>query len=413
MRLNLKCARTITGLLLFAAQAFATRNDVATWNAIACDTVVAAQLDPLTNSRILAILHIAVHDAVNAIEPRYQPYAYDRRTFFGGSLEAAIATASHDVLVTLVPARQSQLDAVYQEYMSAIPDGPAGRNGVRAGQEASARILAQRASDGSAEPVPAPNGTLPGAYRPTPPEFIPPALPQWGRVTPFALRTPNQFRPVPPPALDSAQYAADYNEVRTLGQDTSAVRTAEQSQIARHWYENSPEGWNRIARVVLAQRDLNPWQAARLFALLNIAMADGFIGGFEAKYHYNTWRPVTAIQDGATDGNPGTTADAHWQPFLPTPPVPDYPSTHSVLGGAAAAVLARVFQSDMVPFSFTSGVPFAGTTRPYWSFSEAAHENAMSRVMAGLHFRFASQAGLQQGYEIGEYVAETALRPLR
>jgi hypothetical protein len=176
------------------------------------------------------------------------------------------------------------------------------------------------------------------------------------------------------------------------------------------WYEGSPTAWNRIARTVAGQRTLDLWDSARLFGLLNFAMADGFIAGFDAKYAYNFWRPVTAIRAGDTDDNPRTVADAGWTPFLDTPSSPDYPSTHSVLGAAAAEVLARFFGTDSIPFTTTSGAPFPGFTRSYTSFSQAAQENADSRVYAGIHYRIATVDGLKMGRKVGRHVVRHSLR---
>jgi membrane-associated phospholipid phosphatase len=192
--------------------------------------------------------------------------------------------------------------------------------------------------------------------------------------------------------------------VRAIGGKESSLRTTEQSEIARYWYEHSTQGWNRIAREVAAARGLDEWQSARLLALVNFAMADGFIGGFEAKYHYNYWRPATDIRENV---------DASWLPYLWTPPVPDYPSTHTVLGAAAAAVLERFFASDHVSFSMTSGAPYEGITRKFWSFSEAARENGASRILAGIHYANAVRAGYTQGEQIGAWTYERALRPVR
>jgi hypothetical protein len=246
-------------------------------------------------------------------------------------------------------------------------------------------------------------GTRPGAYRPTPPDFTPAFFPHWGTMTPFALKTADQFRPVPPPPVDSEAARSDMTVVRRIGGSSDSARTAEQSEIAKFWYEGSPQGWNRIARELVTARELDEWSAARLLALLNVAMADGFIGGFEAKYHYNYWRPVTAIRE---------TTDANWSSHLLTPPVPDYPSTHTVLGAAAAAVLARFFETDYVSFQASSGAPYAGITRTFWSFSQAAQENGASRVLAGIHFPTAVRAGYEQGERIGTYTFETLLAPV-
>jgi hypothetical protein len=383
------------------------------WNVIATDAAFAAGKNALEQSRIYAMTHAAIHDALNAIDRRYKTYALGRRAEPNASPEAAVAAAAHDVLVAQLPTQQTTLDAAYTASLAVIADGPAKTYGVAIGQAAAAVILELRSADGSAAPMPYTPGTAPGAYQLTPPNFVSAVLPGWGAVTPFALKSGAQFRPAPPKFFDltSAEYAADYNEVRAVGELNSATRAAEQSEIARFWYEGSPNGWNRIARVVAAQRGLDPWRNARLFGLLNFAMADGFIAGFDAKYFYNFWRPITAIRAGATDNNPATVADPAWATFLVTPAAPDYPSTHSVLGAAAAETLARFFGADKISFTTTSGAPFSGITRSYTSFSQAARENADSRVYAGIHFRTACRDGLIQGTRVGRYVFEHALRP--
>jgi hypothetical protein len=230
-------------------------------------------------------------------------------------------------------------------------------------------------------------------------------------VTPFTLRSGDQFRPDGPPALPGRKYARDYNEVQSIGERLSATRTTEQSEIARFWYEGSQVAWNRIARVVAEPRLFDVWEQARLFALVNFAMADGFIAGWNVRYVYNFWRPVTAIRAGDADGNDHTVGDPLWETFLNTPAIPDYPSTHSVLGGAAAEVLVRFFHDAAIPFTTTSGPPFAGITRSYRRFLEAARENADSRVYAGIHFRTATTDGLRLGRQIGAFGVRRYLEP--
>ncbi len=389
----------------------AADNAVLTWNRIATDACLRAGIDPLNETRVLAITQIAVHDALNSVQRRYEAHTWYRPAP-GASADAAVAAATHHALTHLLPGQRSIIDAELRTALGAVADGPAKDEGVNVGRQAAAAILQRREGDGaSAANFPVRPGTQPGEYRPTFPDFTPAALAGWGRVEPFAMRNGSQFRPPRPYRLDSSEYAADYNEVRGIGEAKSAARTPEQSEIARYWYENCGQGWNRIARSVL--NEANSWSAARALALLNIAMADGFIGGFEAKYHYNYWRPQTAIREGGTDGNADTPAEPNWTAFLTTPPVPDYPSTHSVLGAAAATAIARALGTDFVSFEMTSGAPFAGITRKYWSLSEAAEENAASRVLAGIHFRNATVAGVRQGNEIAAWIADNTLRPVR
>jgi hypothetical protein len=389
-------------LLLIAPQLRA--GEVVRWNRLATDAAVAEQIDPLTESRVFAITHAAMHDALNAIDRRYEPYREGVAAAPGALPEAAVAAAAHAALIELMPARKADFDLQFAETLAQIQDKPAAAAGMRVGRQAAARLLALRRDDGASRPVAHPAGTKAGEYRPTPPDFTPALFAHWGKVQPFVLTSSSQFRPAAPLAPASARARADIEEVRAIGGKTSALRSAEQSEISRYWYESSPQGWNRITRVVEASRGLDEWQSARLFALVNLAMAEGYIGGFEAKYHFNYWRPATAIRE---------SGDTSWLPDLDTPPVPDYPSTHTVLGAAAAAVLARFFDTDMVSFSMTSGAPYAGITRRFWSFSEAAQENGASRILAGIHFATAVRAGYVQGDLIGAWTYDRALRPVR
>jgi hypothetical protein len=379
--------------------------EVERWNRVATDAAVAVEMDPLNESRIFAIVHASIHDALNAIERRYESYQARISAAPGASPEAAVAAAAHASLIELMPARKAAFDAALAETLAQVTDKQAAERGLQAGRQAAAINVAKRRDDGASREVKYMPGLKAGQYRPTPPDFTPAAFAQWGMIRPFALTSAAQFRPAPPLDPKSARARAEIDEVRLIGAKTSAARTAEQSEIARYWYESSPQGWNRVARVVALERNLDEWQSARLLALVNFAMADGFIAGFEAKYHYKYWRPASAIRD-----NGGQ--DAEWLPDLWTPPVPDYPSTHTVLGAAAAAVLARYFGTDFVPFSMTSGAPYAGITRKFWSFSEAARENGASRILAGIHFATAVQAGYEQGERIGVFTYERVLRPL-
>ena len=392
----------LAALAFMAGGRAARADEVLRWNRVATDASAAAQTDPLTESRAFAILHVAVHDALNAIEPRYETFAGGLSAPRGADPRAAAAAAAHDTLVALFPAARKPFDAALAQSLGAIEDGPGKAAGVDAGRQAAARILAARRDDGSSVITRYEPGRTPGAYRPTPPDFTPAAMVQWGSVTPFTLRSGAQFRPAAPPSVTSAAARGDLEEVARVGHKDSSIRSEEQSEIARFWYEHSTQGWNRVARTVAEAKGLGLWENARLFALVNLAMADGFIAGFEAKYHYNYWRPATAIREGG---------DAEWLSYLITPPVPDYPSTHTVLGAAAAAVLARFFETDFVTFTFDSGAPYPGLTRRFWSFSDAARENGASRVFAGIHFSSAVRAGYAQGDSVGAWVYDNALRP--
>jgi hypothetical protein len=270
-----------------------------------------------------------------------------------------------------------------------------------------------RATDGMNVPDPFLPAPGPGVWEPTPPAFAPAVEPQMQNVMPFAIRNREQFDVEPPPALLSKDYVRDYSEVKALGQDTSAMRTEDQTHYAHFWFEPSNIGWSRIAAIYTLEHGTSLHDTARLFALLNMAMADGNIAGFYWKRTYALWRPVTAIRKGDADGNPETEPDPVWSPLRPTPPSADYPSTHSVLGSAAAQILRRFAGSDRFAFCMASisSVP-ASSTRCYRRFSEAAAENADSRVHIGYHFRSATEAGMRLGRQIGAFTYRHSLRPL-
>jgi membrane-associated phospholipid phosphatase len=391
----------LVGHLLSSASA----DVVIRWNQVATDATTANRVDPLTESRILALLHIAIHDAVNAVQSRYQPYLPKQPSArIDASIDAAVAGAAHEALVSLVPAGKESLDNALEESLGRIPESPRKTVGVEIGRAAAAAILAAREKDGADRSIEYTAGTEPGQYCPTPPDFTPAFMSHWGKITPFVLHSAGQFPCADPPPVGGDKAFAEIEEVRAIGGSKSATRTAEQSEIARFWYESSPRGWNRIAREVATPRQFDSWENARLFALLNLAMADGFIAGFEGKYRCSYWRPVTAIRH---------MGDREWLSYLPTPPVPDYPSTHTVLGAAAATAMARFFGTDFISFSTTSGEPHPDITRKFWSFSEAARENGASRILCGIHFSSAVRAGYIQGEQVADWVFENALRPVK
>jgi hypothetical protein len=376
-----------------------------------------------------AMMHLAIHDALNAMERKFQPYAFDTKADPGTSPEAAVAAAARDVLAKAIGALPLELvkqecidagtasvEAAYHAAIGAIPDSPAKQQGLALGQAAAAAILAKRADDHATggpflnKNCPQP---VPGKYQCTPGfPFI--AFEAWENVTPFVLHDNAQFRPGPPYAVTDAKFAADLKEVKALGGDgttTPSTRTPDQTQIALYWWESSPLKWSRIARVVSATKGLNLWENARLFALLNMGLADGYIAMAASKNHYDFWRPVTAIQ---------SSGETSWTPLQPTPPDQDYPSGHSIEGGVGAEVLKQFFGTDQISFQDCSVTLSAGSTcadptpvlRSYTSFSQAADENADSRVLIGFHFRHATQEGNAYGHKIGARAA-TLLPPVK
>jgi hypothetical protein len=385
----------------------AVRADVVTdWNTATLDAIRARRTAPPVASRALAILHLSIYDAVNGISRTHEQYRVQSTPPASASRIAAASAAAHGVLVALFPLDAAAFDALHGSILAGIADSPRKSAGVVWGQRVAAEYLAWRAGDGADSVVPAPSGSGPGAWIPTPPAFAPYALPHWGHVTPFVMIHGLQFRPLGPPALASAEWAEQYNEVKALGAATGSARTADQEQIALFWAdgagtETPPGHWNHIAQDVSAALGNTMEENARLFALLNMAMADAAICSWDAKYAFNFWRPVTAIRNGDTDGNPATEPDPTWSSFIATPPFPDYVSGHSTFSGAAATVLAVFYGTDAV--AFTTGSDFLpGVFRSFPSFSAAAAEAADSRLYGGIHFRAANVDGLQAGVRIGE-----------
>jgi hypothetical protein len=445
MRRLLTCALLVASIAASAAadaRAATPSDAVRVWNANAADAAIAACLapsdNPLHESRMYAAMHLAIHDALNAIDRRSRPYAFAlRRALPGASPDAAVAAAGRNVLVPLLeelpapfagcaPAAVAGVESDYAAALAPIADGAAKSQGIQLGRAAAATILAIRTGDGADTPLfdtAYPQGSAPGDYRFTP-GFSFAFAPGWANVRPFVLRDSAQFRAAPPYAVTSKRYAADFAEVKRLGGDgitTPSERTADDTQVARFWLESAPLQWNRIARTVAERARLDPWQQARLFGLLDTALADGYVGSFETKYRYSYWRPVTAIREAGTDGNPDTSADPTWTPLAPTPPIPDHDSAHGVEGGAAAEVLRRFFGTDRIPFETCSLTLAPGSTctdpspvtRRYRSFSEAAAENGRSRILVGFHFRHAVDAGIEHGRKIGGHAVDRFLRPAR
>lgn len=378
------------------------------WNDVAAAAFAPGQgTNPMAQSRTLAILHASMHDALNAIDRRYRSYTPGLPEARKADPDAAVAAASREVLVRLLPEQAALVETAYGRALAGVRDGAAKSAGIATGQAAAWATLNRRAGDG-ADRAAVPYLQRPGAgeYRFTPPfDFA--AQPGWGRVQPFVIVLAEHALEGPL-ALASPAYARDFEQIKAIGHASSTTRTAEQAEIAKFWYEDSPLGWNRIANAAVRQRGLDAWDAARAFTLVHFAMADGFIAGFDEKYRHRFWRPETAIRAAADDGNAFTEPDAAWQPLLVTPPVPDYPSTHTVLGWAAAEVLVALF-GDRQRFALTS-LTLPGVIRHYRGFSEAAEENGQSRLYAGIHFRHAVTDGRRQGRSVGQAVAEALPR---
>jgi hypothetical protein len=398
----------ITAIDLASGIGLSIRADVVTdWNNAALDAIRAGRTAPPIASRTLAILHASIYDAVNGIARTHEPYLVESAVSGSASRKAAASAAAHEALVNLFPANASDFDALHAAILAGIPNGPQKTAGVVWGEFVANQILAARVNDGWDASVPPPSGSGPGVWVPTPPAFLPYALPQWGFVVPFAMSSSSQFRPPGPPPLDSQQYADDYDEVKELGAAVGSTRTEEQTEIALFWAdgagtETPPGHWNSIAQIIADARGNTLEQNGRLFALLNIAMADAAICAWDAKYEFNFWRPVTAIAFAEPELN--------WMSFIVTPPFPDYVSGHSTFSAAAATVLPLFYGTEDLPF--TTGSDFLpGVYRSFPTPMAAADEAGDSRVYGGIHFRTASEDGLQAGISIGEWTYTHYLQP--
>ena len=398
--------------------------DVVTdWNQIMLETIANGKTSPVVSTRVTAIVEAAVFDAVNGIERRYTPIHVDFAAPMGASKRAAAVQAAYATLVVLYPSQKTALDANLQASLAAIASNSAEENsqsialGVQWGQKVANDIMAWRSTDGFAPPPPPFVGGLAlGEWRPTPPDFSPGAVPQLARVTPWVINSPSQFRTAGPPALTSDRYTAVFNEVKVMGSAFGSPRTADQTEVALFWNGNTPGYWNRIARMISAERNLTLSDNAHLFALLNVAMADAAIACWDAKYYYVFWRPITAIVLASLDGNPATVADPAWIPLLQTVPpgitpnFPEYPSGHSTVSAAAAGILAAYF-GDNTPFSVDSE-KLPGVLRSFPSFSQAVLEVNNARVFGGIHFRNACLDGNVIGQGVADFVLQNAAQSL-
>lgn len=387
-------------------------------------------MTPPAQCRFFAMAQIAVHDALNSIEPAFETHALRGISDRVADPNAAIAAASYWTLKKLNLQANFPLDLWYEERLNKIPEGDAKTHGLKLGEQAADAIIAKRANENllvANQQLPGPDGTAPGEYRSTLWFSAAPANPKikalkdWGtEIQPFVLERNDQFRPKAPYSIQSQQYVNDFNEVKNLGGAHSTTRTAQQEEITKFWIERFGSTWNRFARNYIKDKNIDAWTTARLFAMMNVAMADMCTAGFNAKYHYFTWRPETAIRID-DDGNPNTQQDPDWLPFFiespnadPSrhvycPPIPEYPSVHSGAGSAATTILRILMGTDQILVRHTSlGLP--GVERELKSFTGAAQENALARLYAGHYFRTSLDAGMRMGEDIATYVHKHAFK---
>jgi membrane-associated phospholipid phosphatase len=431
---NIQEKRLRIGLILLLGALFAalpvpvtaaTGDQVLEWNAIMNDTVLAGGTSPLATTRVVALVSASVFDAVNGVNPRFKQIHVKPNAPGYASRRAAAIQASYAMLIKLYPTQADTLTPKRDASIAALAAEESAKSiqaGVIWGQSVADKIWAWRLTDGIAPAPPPFVGVLGmegspaavGVWRPTPLANATGAGPQFASMTPWVLRRASQFRLPPPLALTSAEYATDYNEVKSMGAFSGSPRSADQSELALFWTGNSALFWNRIASQIAASRSRSLLANAHLFALLDVTMADAGIACWDGKYRYVFWRPITAIRGGDTDGNAGTDPDPNWTPWLDffptgTPPHPEYPSGHSTVSGSAAFVLAAEFGDD-TPFTVTSEI--RPGTRAFPSFSAAVAEVADARVFGGIHFRTACVRGNMLGQAVAGYVSSHAMSAL-
>jgi hypothetical protein len=403
--MKIKSIAPFATLLAIALLTTAARGDVIMdWNAKADAIGIDKQLPNAPNARGQAMLHVAMFEAVNAIDKRYAPYRLKLVADSTSSREAAAATAAHGILLSLYPDQKPDLDATLATSLSGIADQDAKAKGIELGKQAAAGILALRVNDGS---------NVPESYRPVtaPGVYVPTAMPiesTSSGITPFAMQTGSQFRPAPPPALTSEVWTRDLNEIREMGSVASTRRTAEQATMARFWFFTGPRTYNAIVRQVASARKMDLVDCARLYALTSMAGIDAFIAVFDAKYTYNLWRPVTAIRNADLTSNPATPREASWQPLGTTPMHPEYPCAHCIVAAAISTVLQSVAGNEIGEVTLVS--PTApGVTRKWSRLQDYSDEVANARIYAGFHYRFSTEVGKEMGRKIGELAVGTQM----
>ncbi len=394
--------------LLIAGAAFA--DTVTDWNAIMRQTIRTEGAH--VQSRYAAITQLAVFEAVNSVTKEFTPYLGYVPGAGVASADAAAATAAHKVLSTYFPASADTLDAERTRTLAAIPDGPAKTAGIAVGEAAASAIMAHRASDGASIPVPYTPMPGIGRWQPTPPAMAPAVATNWGHVTPFALDSAAQFRPGPPPALTSSRYTRDYNEIRQMGGAFSPSRPEDRTAIARYMAMTSPtQIWNDIAVQFSKADNLTMSETARALALMNMAVADAAIAVFEAKYHYNYWRPVTAIRAGSNDGNPRTESDPGFTTLINAPAYPSYPSGFGAFSNAARHALELVFGRHRQPFALPANSNLPNMTLQYTKLRDLTDDIADARVYGGIHFRFEQDEAEIMGEDIARYIVARRMAP--
>jgi hypothetical protein len=400
-------------MILLTAAGVNAQNVVVQWNAIASTTIVTNHAEASVASGVwFAYVHLAVYDAVNAIDHRFQPYLFTTNSPAGANKDAAAVAAAHRILVQYFPSDQASLDAQYASSLAGIPDTPANISaGVTVGEASAQTLIAARANDGLLANVPYNPPVGPGYWLPTPPAYAPHPLTPWlGQMVPFTMTSAAQFLPDEgPTALNSQQWIEDYNQVKSLGALNSTVRTPQQTEIGLFWTEHTGKQYARAFRTLATQKGLDTSDTARLMAMLWAGYADAGIGGWNAKLFFSFWRPVTATRAGG--GNPALTADPSWLPLANTPNHPEYPAAHGFVTGAVSTILAGYFGTPNVTFSVDSRV--TNTTHYFTSTTDLMQEVEMARIYAGFHYHHSVIEGKVLGQNVAHQLMQQYFRPVQ
>jgi len=398
------------GMLLAVTTGGARADVVTDWNLTALRLTQAVDAPGGVQARALAMMHVAMSDAINTVQNRYTRHIATEPLVPNVSAEAAAASAARTILVQLLPKQTDAIEQAYTASVKTIPDSPAKTQGVALGERIAKAVIADRATDGASVPDTYRPLTSPGVWVPT----TPPITEQFARARPWVLKSANQFRPGPPPQLTSAVYARDYNETKDLGGVQSKARTAEQTDTVRFWRTpNLGPAWQAAARQFATQKELSLAESARLFALLNMATANSFIVDWDAKFTYNFWRPITAIRNGDQDGNDATERDAGWSPLAPTPMHPEYPSQASISAGVSLGILEAVLGKNPAGSFTATDIADPKRTRTVGSLAAMAEEHRNVRVWGGIHFRNSLNVAQGLGSQIADYLVESTIKPVR
>jgi hypothetical protein len=403
MPANLRKVLLAATMMCAAPSAFA--NVITDWDEKA--VAVVTPMPPLSAQRVMAMVHTAMFDAVNSIERRYRPYLAQLAAAPSTSKEAAAAAAAATILASIDAKTAREMRDAIAVFLASIPDGVAKSDGVALGEGIATKVLEARVNDGA---------DAPDAYRPrtTPGVYVPTAITvasMWPNMKPFALTKGFQFRPNPPISLESKEWATDFNELKDYGGKTSTKRSAQQTETARFWLQVGAPAYHPFARKLAVAKQMSVVDSARFMALVAVGLNDAYIAVFDAKYHYNFWRPITAIRNGDTDGNPATDRDATWQPIDNTPMHPEYPCAHCIQGGAVAGVVKAMLGTVDIPEIAMTSPTAPGVTHRWTNLTAFTDEVANARIWAGFHYRFSTRVGTDMGNQIGEQVVKTVMQP--